>query len=151
MQPVRFTAEQIAKFRETFHLFDPEGEGVVSVTELQYLIRVLGFQLNEAHIEKILQKADFNKTGKLDFSSVLDIIAENFDNKIDTDDDLDAAFKIFDKDGDGYISHSELRLIMNTLGEKLTDEELDEMMKIADVNSDGKISYGEFLLMMSKP
>lgn len=98
-----------------------------------------------------MKKADLKKTGKIDFASVLDVIAENFENNINIEDDLDAAFKTFDKDGDGFISASELRLIMSTLGEKLTDKEIDEMMKIADINGDGKIDYEEFILMMSNP
>ena len=45
---------------------------------------------------------------------------------------------------DGYISATDLRKYMTTLGEKLTDEEVDEMIKDADTNGDGKINYAEF-------
>ena len=60
---------------------------------------------------------------------------------LSTQDEIREAFKVFDKDGNGYISASELRHVMTNLGEKLTDEEVDEMIKEADVDGDGKVNY----------
>ena len=50
-------------------------------------------------------------------------------------------FRVFDKDGNGFISTSELRLVMSNLGEKLTDEEVDEMIREADIDGDGQVNY----------
>jgi Ca2+-binding EF-hand superfamily protein len=43
----------------------------------------------------------------------------------DSEEEILEAFKVFDKDGNGFISAAELRHIMTNLGEKLTDEEVD--------------------------
>ena len=51
------------------------------------------------------------------------------------------AFKVFDKDGNGFISAAELRHVMTNLGEKLTDEEVDEMIREADIDGDGQVNY----------
>lgn len=48
---------------------------------------------------------------------------------------------MFDRNGDGYISAPELRLVMTNLGEKLTDEEVDDMIREADLDGDGVVSY----------
>ena len=48
---------------------------------------------------------------------------------------------MFDKDGNGYISSSELRHVMNMLGEKLSDYEVGEMVKEADLDGDGKFRF----------
>jgi calmodulin len=69
----------------------------------------------------------------------------------DTEEELREAFKVFDKDGSGFISAAELLHVMTNLGEKLTDEEVDEMIREADVDGDGQINYEEFVkMMMSK-
>jgi calmodulin len=59
----------------------------------------------------------------------------------DNEDELKEAFRVFDKDGDGFISYPELKIVLKTLGEKLTDEEISSMVKEADLNNDGRISY----------
>jgi calmodulin len=64
---------------------------------------------------------------------------------VDRDEEIKQAFKVFDKDGNGYITIDELALVMKNLGENLHKDEVAQMMKEADVNGDGKIDYGEFV------
>ena len=42
--------------------------------------------------------------------------------------------QVFDIDGDGIITHRELRLIMNSLGQEVSAADIDEMIKEADSN-----------------
>ena len=41
-----------------------------------------------------------------------------------SEEEIREAFRVFDKDGNGFISAAELRHVMTNLGEKLTDEEV---------------------------
>jgi len=66
----------------------------------------------------------------------------------DTEEELVEAFKVFDRDGNGFINSAELRHVMTNLGEKLEDEEIDEMLREADVDGDGQVNYEEFVKMM---
>lgn len=59
--------------------------------------------------------------------------------EVDNEEELKNAFKVFDKDGSGTISATELRTVLQHLGENLTDDDLDEMLKMADKNGDGDI------------
>lgn len=66
------------------------------------------------------------------------------------DADLKAAFAVFDKDKNGYISREELRSAMVLMKERVTDHELDQVMAEADLDHDGQISFDEFAKLMMR-
>ena len=55
--------------------------------------------------------------------------------------EIKEAFRLFDQDGNGFISATELRTVMTNLGEKITDEEVDEMIREADIDGDGQVDF----------
>lgn len=57
-------------------------------------------------------------------------------------------YRTLDKDLDGFISSTEMRHYLTTLGETLSQEEIDELMKDADPNGEGKINYQEFCYVL---
>ena len=57
--------------------------------------------------------------------------------------------RVFDKNGDGLISSSELRNVMTSLGEKLSNEEVDDMIREADLDGDGMVNYVEFVAILT--
>ena len=75
---------------------------------------------------------------QIDFPEFLTMMARKMKDS-DSEEEIKEAFKVFDKDGNGFISAIELRHVMTNLGEKLTDEEVDEMIREADVDGDGQI------------
>ena len=56
--------------------------------------------------------------------------------------------RVFDRNGDGYISKTEFKHCMMHFGEQFTDEEVEEMIAEADSNNDGQIDYEEFSKMI---
>jgi len=83
----------------------------------------------------------------IDFPEFLSLMARKMKDT-DTEEELVDAFKVFDKDGSGFINAAELRHVMSNLGEKLSDEEFDEMVREANVDGDGQVDYEEFVKMM---
>ena len=63
--------------------------------------------------------------------------------------ELRMAFKMFDKNRDGYIDAKELKIVTTTLGQRLTNEEVEEFMSSADLDGDGKLNYNEFVKIMT--
>lgn len=68
----------------------------------------------------------------------------------DSEEEIREAFRVFDKDGNGFISAAELRHVMTNLGEKLTDEEVDEMIREADIDGDGQVNYEGQLILFAR-
>lgn len=83
----------------------------------------------------------------IEFNEFLQMMSKQQSNSM-TEDSLKDAFRIFDKDDDGFISVEELRHIMQSLGEKMSDKELDEMVLEADSDKDGLINYQEFVQVL---
>lgn len=64
--------------------------------------------------------------------------------------ELRQAFRIFDKNRDGFIEAKELRWVTTTLGQRLTNEEITAFMNEADLDGDGKLNFDEFVRMMTQ-
>src|SRR6218665_121890 len=63
----------------------------------------------------------------------------------DVEADLRAAFLVFDRDKNGFITKDELKEAMRIMGETLTDRDIDELLVTTDHDRDGKINYEEFI------
>jgi len=142
------TPDQIREFREAFKLFDRDGDGQVTSTELGTVMRSLGQNPTEGELRDMVQEADEDGNGYIDFEEFLAMMARKIKD-VDSVDELREAFRIFDRDGDGFISADELRHVMTTLGETLTNEEVNEMIKEADKDGNGIIDFNEFVDMMT--
>merc|ERR1712129_684429 len=101
-----------------------------------------------AEILDMINEVDADGNGTWDFSEFLTMMARKMKDT-DSEDEIKEAFKVFDKDGNGFISAAELRHVMTNLVEKLTDEEVDEMIREADIDGDGQVNYEEFVTMMT--
>ncbi|CAA0815552.1 Calmodulin-like protein 8 [Striga hermonthica] len=146
------TQEQpTTEFREAFF-------GVITVEELASVIQFLnGDPTNEVQFlngdptnEEVLlddDEADGDHgSTHVDFIEFLDIMSRKMEENVA--EELKEAFKVFDRDQDGFISAIELRNVMLNLGERLSDEEAEQMIKEADFDGDGLVSFEEFARMM---
>mmetsp|Transcript_35982 Transcript_35982/g.32366 ORF Transcript_35982/g.32366 Transcript_35982/m.32366 type:complete len:176 (+) Transcript_35982:567-1094(+) len=135
------------EFKEAFSLFDKDGDGTCTTRELNTIMRSLGQNPTDAEIEDMINEVDADGNGTIDFPEFLGLMSRKMKD-CDSEEEITEAFRVFDKEGNGYISSAELKHVMANLGEKLTDEEVDEMVREADVDGDGQINYEEFVKMM---
>ncbi|XP_077864777.1 calmodulin-like isoform X1 [Saccoglossus kowalevskii] len=140
--------EQLKEFREAFALFDKDGDGTITTKELGTVMRSLGQNPTEAELQDMINEVDADGNGTIDFQEFNVMMAKKM-KETDQEEELREAFRVFDKNGDGFISAEELRHVMKNLGEKLTDDEIEEMIREADVDGDGQVNYEEFVTMMS--
>nr|XP_022331536.1 neo-calmodulin-like [Crassostrea virginica] len=144
-----FTEEQIAEFKEAFRIFDKDGDGTISTKELGTVLRSLGQNPTEAELQDMITEVDANGNGTIEYPEFLTMMSKKMKDSDTNEAEMREAFRLFDKDENGFISADELRHIMTNLGERLTEEECFEMIKEADVDGDGQINYEEFIKMMS--
>jgi calmodulin len=125
--------------------------GQITTKELGTVMRSLGQNPSESELADMINEVDADNDGTIDFPEFLTMMARKMKDT-DSEEEIREAFKVFDRDGNGFISAAELRHVMTSIGEKLTDEEVDQMIREADADGDGRINYNEFvdLLQNSK-
>jgi len=146
------TPEFREELKEAFKIFDKDGDGKITADEVESLIKNLASSQGGANdrasredAQEMIAKVDKDGDGTIDFEEFVILMASS---KSSPDEEMLAAFKVFDEDGSGTITLDELRKVMKKLGERVTEEQLKDMIKAADSNGDGLIDYNEFVKMM---
>ncbi|KAH7431742.1 hypothetical protein KP509_08G063700 [Ceratopteris richardii] len=142
----RLTEEEIAGLKETFQMIDTDSSGSITFEELKIGLQKLGSRLMDEEIQKIMEAADVDKNGTIDYGEF--ITATLNLNKIEREENLLAAFAYFDKDGSGSISKQELQ--QACVDHNVGDAEIEQIISEIDQNNDGSIDYTEFVAMMRK-
>eukprot|EP00027_Filamoeba_sp_ATCC50430_P009746 CAMPEP_0168559194 /NCGR_PEP_ID=MMETSP0413-20121227/10388_1 /TAXON_ID=136452 /ORGANISM="Filamoeba nolandi, Strain NC-AS-23-1" /LENGTH=151 /DNA_ID=CAMNT_0008590395 /DNA_START=137 /DNA_END=595 /DNA_ORIENTATION=- len=140
---------QIKELKNAFALFDKNGDGRISSSELKEAIKQLGQKVTDQEIAEMIKSVDKDGNGTVEFDEFVELMHKHMSEE-PTDDDMLAAFRTFDKNGDGVINFAELKEVMHQMGEKLSDQEIKDMIKAADMNDDGLIDYKEFVKMMKQ-
>nr|2K2A_A Chain A, Troponin C [Lethocerus indicus] len=63
--------------------------------------------------------------------------------------ELREAFRLYDKEGNGYISTDVMREILAELDETLSSEDLDAMIDEIDADGSGTVDFEEFMGVMT--
>ncbi|KXN82946.1 Calmodulin [Leucoagaricus sp. SymC.cos] len=146
--------DQISAYKDSFQVFDTDGNGTISPQELGSLMRSFGQNPTAAQLDTIMNNIDSDKNGSIDFDEFVGLMAvrsKATGSDPDEESDLREAFEYFDKNGDGSINVDELKIVMRNIGVYLTDEELDLMMKEADEDGNGVIDFQEFRRVILLP
>jgi calmodulin len=111
-------------------------------------MKSLGQSPTEEELTRMIQSVDDNGNNEIDFQEFLILMSSKKSISDDPDRELKDAFAVFDTDGSGLISRSELKGLLNNLGQLVSDEELDAMMGEVDKDGNGEIDFEEFKAMM---
>lgn len=137
------TEEEVAKLWEVFKVFDTDGSGGISAEELGKVMQSLGQSPSDTDLRDTIKEVDVDLSGSIDFEEFKTLMLSA---QGDRKSRLKLAFSVFDEDGTGQITTSELHNVMSQFG--LTDEELDEMIKEVDSDGDASIDFEEFMKLV---
>eukprot|EP01032_Pedospumella_encystans_P018673 gene18673-21248_t len=147
-----------------FQSFDTDSSGMLSLEEFSTAMHKLAPELLPEDMEKLFHIIDYDKNNLISYTEFLAATIDPRDVDIG---ELNKAFRVFDEDGNGYISKEEMRKIIKSQCEQAqanegfdfrtlsaaldaeVDEKVNKIFSEADVNNDGAISHSEFLWVMT--
>ncbi|XP_077236973.1 calcium-binding protein CML42-like [Tasmannia lanceolata] len=164
---LRSSSLNALRLRRIFEVFDHNGDGVITIAELSQALKRLGLEADTTELESMVK--NYIKPGKFgleyeDFESLHRSLGDTLFGGMDDhgvkasnasvgaqeESDLSEAFKVFDEDGDGFISARELQAVLGKLGLP-EGREIDRVRKMicsVDKNCDGQVDFLEFKHMM---
>lgn len=152
------------RLRRIFDMFDKSNDGMLTADELSQALSILGLEADPSEIDSMI--GSYVKPGNqgLTFED-FEALHQSLNNAFFADDkdedaplteedsqesDLSEAFKVFDEDGDGFISAKELQVVLGKLGfpEGREIDRVELMISSVDRNHDGRVDFFEFKDMM---
>ena len=133
---------------KVFKAFDKNGDGKLSMQEVKEgYLEHYGKVMSDEEVETMFNAVDTDKSGFIDYSEF--VVAAMKEDQLTTNEKLQAAFKMFDKDGSGIISPEEIKDVLSFgNANALSKEAIEAIVKQVDENGDGEISFDEFVDMM---
>lgn len=141
------TKDQITRLREAFKLLDADADSKLSVSDISSFLDSIGSPFTDGEIEKMLE--DLEPTAN--FMMLLTCIGEKLSD-ISSENELLAALRLFDDEGDGHVESGLLRHWMTERGDRLAEADYNYLVrgceeggKISCRKLASKIKYGEIL------
>jgi calmodulin len=123
------------------------------------ILRLMGQPFDKKILEELIEEVDADseyrrkwcapfqpqiaESGRLEFEEFVTLAAKFI---VEEDDEamqkeLKEAFRLYDKEGNGYIPTTCLREILRELDDQLTDKELDMMIEEIDTDGSGTVDF----------
>lgn len=130
--------------KNAFNSFDREKSGSISTETVAEILRLMGQPFNKQTLDEMIEEVDEDKSGRLEFEEFI-ILAAKF--IVEEDDEamakeLREAFRLYDKEGNGFIPTSCLKEILRELDDQLSNTELDGIInKFITIDSNSYFNF----------
>ena len=95
------------------------------------MMRSLGQNPTDAEVQDIINEVDVDGSGSMEFPEFCVMMVKKME-ETDTENEIQEAYRVFDKEKDGYITRLEMRMILSALPDRLTQAEIEEILDAAD-------------------
>ncbi|KAJ7980406.1 calmodulin [Quillaja saponaria] len=142
-------------FRPAFEILDADNDGKIGRDDLQMFYT--GFLRNNSSeitqdddvIGTMLTVADSNKDGFVEYEEFERILLGNTKKKSLGSGVMEDVFRVMDKDGDGKLSHGDLKSHMEWAGFAASDEDIKAMIRVGGGDEIGGVTFDGLLQILA--
>eukprot|EP00039_Didymoeca_costata_P018434 m.333410 g.333410 ORF g.333410 m.333410 type:complete len:143 (+) comp17142_c0_seq1:389-817(+) len=132
------SAEDKKTCEEAFKLYEDE-PGKILAYNLGEVMRAPGANPTEEELEKIVSNKQH-----ITFEEYMKAMESQTMHE-DPSTKLAGYFTIFDAEGTGRVDTTEMRSVLNNLGERFSQEEMGQVMLMADIDEEGKMQIEDIV------
>lgn len=167
--------QKVAIMRKAFQMFDTGKTGFIDTIKIATILNTMGQLFDESELQALINEndpdcksswmphiklskwisekewmrlwIDFLATGKVNFDGFSNI-AGHFLEEEDGEamqQELKEAFRLYDREGNGYITTSTLKEILAALDDKLNNSDLDGIIAEIDTDGSGTVDFDGML------
>lgn len=148
--------------KKAFDSFDRDKTGSITTETVAEILRLMGQPFNKQTLDEMIEEVDEDKSGCLEFEEFI-ILAAKFIVEDDEEarkwlirfsmpprligiplsvqKELKEAFRLYDKEGNGFIPTSCLKEILKELDDQLSNADLDGMIQEIDSDGSGTVDF----------
>ena len=139
--------ERRLEYKDAFEMFDKNKDGKITIMELANVMRSLNLDPTEEELKEMIDEVDLDGNGEIDFEEFVTLMNRR-SKETDTEEVILNAFRVFDIEGNGLLSITDMRHIMINMTDYGSEDDLDDILINADTDGDGFIKYEEFIRML---
>merc|ERR1712107_143977 len=132
--------DEIKCLKVCFDLFDTKKQEFLSADDLGEIMRAMGFRPTEEELTSLLAEIDEDGSGEIEIGEFCQLCATFLVEDPDMETmkrELKDAFRLYDTEGQGFITTDTLRGLISELLAPLEDEELEGILEELDEDGSG--------------
>ncbi|KAK9179170.1 hypothetical protein WN943_028369 [Citrus x changshan-huyou] len=149
-------AAKPSRLKPAFDVIDADRDGKISRDDLRaFYAGRRASEHDDDVIGTMISVADFNKDGYVEydeFERVLDLEYGKANSKSKSNGGgglMEDVFKVMDKDGDGRLSHNDLKSYMKCAGFAATDDDIKAMIRLGGGDETDGVSFDGLLKILA--
>ncbi|XP_012169920.1 troponin C, isoallergen Bla g 6.0101-like [Bombus affinis] len=152
MDDIQLSKDQISQLKMGFDAFDPDKKGIISTDSVGTILGMMGMRIPTDQLHLTISEYDPFGSGEISFQEFCSLASQFMEEDTDMEamqQELREAFRLYDREGNGYITTDVFRDILHELDDALSPEELDMIIDEVDADGSGTVDFEEFMEVMT--
>lgn len=136
-------------FRPAFDVLDTDSDGKISREDLRSFYATNSGVVKDDAIGAMMSVADTNMSGFVEYEEFERVVSGDAEKSPLGCGAMEDVFKVMDRDGDGKVSHQDLKNYMALAGFAASDEDINAMIRFGGGDGNGGVSFDGLIRILA--